>query len=110
VRDLEAVVKKAFVMSDARITPQAFAEDIGDSSGNNIEAILARGEIIKHEDFVRRVEEQERILLQRAMDLTDNKKGAAAALLGMNHNTMNYRRLVLRMEEGKQVASKAVAK
>lgn len=110
VRDLEAVVKKAFVMADARITPQSFAEDIGDSSLNNIETILARGEIIKHEDFVRRVEEQERILLQRAMDLTDNKKGAAAALLGMNHNTMNYRRSVLRMEEGKQIAAKAVAK
>jgi len=110
VRDLEAVVKKAFVMSDARITPQAFIEEIGDSRSNNIEALLASGEVIKYDDFICRVEEQERTLLQRAMDLSDNKKGIAAALLGMNHNTMNYRRSVLRMEEGKQIASKAVAK
>lgn len=110
VRDLEAVVKKAFVMSEARITPQAFGEEIGSSAANNIEAILASGEIIKYDDFIRRVEEQEKTLLQRAMELSENKKGAAAALLGMNHNTMNYRRSVLRMDEGKQIASKAVAK
>lgn len=110
VRDLEAVVKKAFVMSDARITPQAFHEEIGDSRGNNIEALLASGEIIKYDDFIRRVEEQERTLLQRAMELSGNVKSAAALLLGMNHNTMNYRRSVLRIEEGKQVASKSFAK
>jgi len=110
VRDLEAVVKKAFVMSDARITPQAFSEEIVDFKANNIEALLASGEIIKYDDFIRRVEEQERTLLLRAMELSGNVKSAAALLLGMNHNTMNYRRSVLRMEEGKQVASKAVAK
>ena len=110
VRDLEAVVKKAFVMSDTRITPQAFSEEIGASKGNNIEAILASGEIMKYDDFISRVEEQERTLLHRAMELSENKKGVAAALLGINHNTMNYRRSVLRMDEGKQIASKAVAK
>ena len=97
-------------MSDARITPQAFSEEIVDFKANNIEALLASGEIIKYDDFIRRVEEQERTLLLRAMELSGNVKSAAALLLGMNHNTMNYRRSVLRMEEGKQVASKAAAK
>lgn len=110
VRDLEAVVKKAFVMSESRITPQAFVEDIKDASGNNIEALLACGEIIKYDDFIRRVEDQERTLLLRAMELSGNVKSAAATLLGMNHNTMNYRRSVLKMEDAKVVGTKSITK
>ncbi|MBX2988853.1 MAG: sigma-54-dependent Fis family transcriptional regulator [Bdellovibrionaceae bacterium] len=109
VRELEAVVKKAFVMSDGRITPQAFMDEIAEIRSNNIEAVLASGEIIKYDEFRKRVEEQERTLLKRAMELAKNVKSDAAALLGMNHNTMNYRRSVLKIEEGKTLTGKAAS-
>lgn len=110
VRDLEAVVKKAFVMADARITPQFLQEEIAESSVNNIESLLARGEVLKYDDFMKRVEDQERTLLERAMELTGNVKSAAASLLGMNHNTMNYRRTLLGIGERKTLSSKVAAK
>lgn len=100
VRDLEAAVKKAFALADGKITPDILKSEFSDDVISRIELLKAQGEVIPHSEFVKLVEEAERSLLTRAMELTGNVKSAAAAFLGMNHNTMNYRRTILGIEKG----------
>ncbi len=50
----------------------------------------------------------ERKLFDRALELGGTKTGAAA-LLGMNHNTMNYRRQLLEMDKKGTPLRKVVA-
>lgn len=100
VRELEATVKRAFALADGRIS-----EDVIRSAGLNddplaqLELLKSSGTVIQHSEFLRLVEETERWLLNRAMELSGNVKGMAANLLGMNHNTMNYRRTILGIEK-----------
>jgi DNA-binding NtrC family response regulator len=107
VRDLEAVVKKAHALVEKRITPQDLESELTESAISSVDAILARGEIVSHKEFMRKVEDEERKLLNRAMELSGNVKSAAAALLGLNHNTMNYRRELLGIGEKKAPLAKA---
>lgn len=100
VRDLEAAVKKAFALADGKITPDILKSEFSEDVISRIELLKAQGEVIPHSEFVKLVEEAERSLLTRAMELTGNVKSAAAAFLGMNHNTMNYRRTILGIEKG----------
>ena len=99
VRDLEAAVKEAFALSDGKITPEVLRGKLSDDTLSQLESLKARGDVIPHSEFLKLVEESERWLLSRAMELAGNVKSAAAALLGMNHNTMNYRRTILGIEK-----------
>ncbi|MGE3681000.1 MAG: sigma-54-dependent transcriptional regulator [Bdellovibrionales bacterium] len=109
VRDLEAVVKKAHALVEKRITPLDLENELTESAISSVDAILERGEIMSHKEFMRKKEDEERKLLSRAMELSGNVKSAAAALLGLNHNTMNYRRELLGIGEKKAPLAKAVA-
>lgn len=104
VRDLEAVVTKAFAMAEDRITPQTLQGELTDMALANVDQLLEKGEIISYKDFLQIKDEQERRLLLRAMELSGNVKSAAAALLGINHNTMNYRRVQLGIDKNKPLA------
>lgn len=99
VRDLEAAIKKAFALADGKITPETIKGELVDDPLSRINSLKARGEVIMHSEFLRLVEDTERWLLNRAMELTGNVKSAAAEILGMNHNTMNYRRTILGIEK-----------
>lgn len=98
VRDLEAAVKKAFALADDKITPEVLREELGDCMTSELEAIKARGDVISYAEYLRIAEDVEKWLLVRAMNLTGNVKSSAAKLLGMNHNTMNNRRIHLGIE------------
>lgn len=98
VRDLEAVVKKAFALSDTKITPEVLRGELEDCSLSRLQSLRSRGDVVTHQEFQRMSEDVERWLLMRAMELTGNVKSAAAKLLGMNHNTMNNRRVALGIE------------
>lgn len=100
VRELEATVKRAFALADGRISEDVIrAAGLNDDPLARLESLKASGNVIQYADLLRLVEETERWLLIRAMELSGNVKGAAAALLGMNHNTMNYRRTILGIEK-----------
>jgi len=109
VRDLESIVKKAYALVDKRITPKDLENDLSEASISNLDEMLARGEIITHKEFMRQMEEQERRLLNRAMELAGNRKMEAAQLLGMNYNSMTYRRDLLGIGD-KKAPLKAVSK
>jgi two-component system nitrogen regulation response regulator NtrX len=100
VRELEATVKRAFALADGRISEDVIrAAGLNDDPLARLESLKASGNVIQYADLLRLMEETERWLLIRAMELSGNVKGAAAALLGMNHNTMNYRRTILGIEK-----------
>jgi DNA-binding NtrC family response regulator len=100
VRELDGVIKRAFALSDGKIGADVLRSEMNDDPLSRLETLKATGEVIPHMDFLKLVEEAERWLLNRAMELSGNAKGAAATLLGMNHNTMNYRRTILGIEKG----------
>lgn len=99
VRDLESVVKKAFVLADDKITPQSLEGELEEVALSKVEELIARNAVITHKDFLFAVADMERKLLTRALELSGGIKSAAAALLGINHNTMNYRRELLGLDE-----------
>lgn len=100
VRELEATVKRAFALADGRISEDVIrAAGLSDDPLAQLESLKSSGNVIQHAEFLRLVEDTERWLLTRAMELSGNVKGVAANLLGMNHNTMNYRRTILGIEK-----------
>ena len=99
VRELEGAVKNAFVISESKITQQSLTQDLSENSLCKLQNLSKSGEVIPHSEFLKLVEDSERWLLNQAMVLTGNVKSAAALFLGMNHNTMNYRRMILGMEK-----------
>lgn len=109
VRDLEAIVKKAYALVDKRITPKDLESELSEASISNLDELLARGELITHREFMRQMEEQERRLMNRAMELAGNRKMEAAQLLDMNYNSMTYRRDLLGIGD-KKAPLKAVSK
>jgi two-component system nitrogen regulation response regulator GlnG len=101
VRDLEATVKSAFVRADDKIKPVhlELSKSSAECDDNQIISTL-RGlsEILQYSDFMKLVESAERWLLGRALEVSGNRKAVAAALLGMGHSSMNYRRRALGLD------------
>jgi DNA-binding NtrC family response regulator len=99
VRALEAVVKKAFAMSDSRITEDTLGEEFSNSSVKQLESLKSKASIMQYKEFERLVQDAERELLTKAMELANGVKSVAAGLLGMSHSTMNHHRAALGLEE-----------
>ncbi|MGE0525984.1 MAG: sigma-54-dependent transcriptional regulator [Bdellovibrionales bacterium] len=98
VRDLEATVKKAFVLSGDKITLETLKDGCTDGHIEKLQKILVGGELMSHAQFMKLAEDAERWLLTRALEVSGDRKGVAATLLGMKHNSMNYRRSALGLE------------
>ena len=99
VRALEAVVKKAFAMADSRITVDSLGDDFVSSSVKQLEGLTAKAEIMPYKEFERLVQDAERELLSKAMELANGVKSIAAGLLGMSHSTMNHHRAALGLDD-----------
>ena len=99
VRALEAVVKKAFAMSDSRITVDTLGEEFISSSVKQLESLKTKTEIMPYREFERLVQDAERELLAKAMELAKGVKSVAAGLLGMSHSTMNHHRAALGLDD-----------
>ncbi|MGE0632205.1 MAG: sigma-54-dependent transcriptional regulator [Pseudobdellovibrionaceae bacterium] len=99
VRALEAVVKKAFAMSDSRITEDTLGDEFSYSAVKQLESLKAKAEIMPYKEFERLVQDAERSLLIKALDLANGVKSVAAGLLGMSHSTMNHHRAALGLDE-----------
>ena len=99
VRALEAVVKKAYAMSDSRITEDTLGEEFSYSAVKQLESLKAKAEIMPYKEFERLVQDAERSLLIKALELAKGVKSVAAGLLGMSHSTMNHHRAALGLDE-----------
>jgi two-component system response regulator PilR (NtrC family) len=103
VRDLEASVKKAFALADGKITEKIVKEaidyDVSDASIMRLRQIVEEGEIMPKHEFDQLVEQAERCLFKRALELANGKKAAAARILEISHSTMNDRRVALGLDK-----------
>lgn len=104
VRELEGMVKRAYAMADRKIMPKDLKAEVEGNAVERLQTLRFQEDMIPHEELMKLHQESERWLLTRAMELAGNVKSAAAVFLGMNHNTMNYRRSILGLEgaEGKK--------
>jgi len=99
VRALEAVVKRAFAMSDSRITEDTLGEEFSNSAVKQLESLKSKAAIMPYKEFERLVQDAERELLVKALELAKGVKSVAAGLLGMSHSTMNHHRAALGLDE-----------
>lgn len=100
VRALEAVVKKAFAMSDSRITEDTLGEEFSNSAVKQLASLKSKAALMPYKEFERLVQDAERELLTKALEVANGVKSVAAGLLGMSHSTMNHHRAALGLEEG----------
>lgn len=99
VRDLEGVVKKAFAISQHTILPEHLRDEIASNGLNQIDAIKKAEELMNYEEFEQHVLEAEKHLLNRVLKATGYVKKAAAGILGISANTLQYRILKLGIEK-----------
>lgn len=91
VRDLEAAVKKAFVISQSVIHVEDFEDQFSQSPLTRFAAIKEQNNLLTYGEFEERVRDLERWVLSRALELANNVKGDAAELLGMSASTFKFK-------------------
>ncbi len=99
VRDLEGMVKTAFALADTKITPDVLRDEITPNAITQLENIRSTSDLMPYSEFEHLVQDAERTLLSRALELAGGVKSIAAGILGISHNTMNYRRLILGLDK-----------
>jgi DNA-binding NtrC family response regulator len=99
VRRLEAVVKRAFALADGKITPDVLDGDLAENSFGQLQSLKADRGVSRYADFENLVQEAERALLTKALELSSGVKSAAAEILGISPNTMHSRRLALGLDK-----------
>lgn len=106
VRQLEASVKYAFVNSVRVIQAESLEPDLVSGAKARLQELARKSGLMTHAEFTEQVAEMERALLQEALRLAGNVKSAAAEILGMSHQAMNYRRLTLGLDSGNKTETK----
>ena len=99
VRDLEAIVKKAFALSEMKITPENLKDDLVADQNGQLERLKNLDGVIPYAEFESLVSEGEKRLLTRVLSLAGGVKSTAADMLGISPNTLNYRLQILGIEK-----------
>ena len=97
VRQLEAAIKHAYIHAIRVIQPESLDQSIKSETASRITNLRSKTGIIKHSELVDSFNEIERNLLEDALRLAGTKS-AAAELLDISHQAMNYRRKKLGLD------------
>ncbi len=97
VRQLEAAVKHAYIHAIRVIQPESLDQSIRSETASRVTTLRARTGIIKHQELIESFNDIERTLLEDAFRVAGTKS-AAAELLDISHQAMNYRRKKLGLD------------